>query len=192
MKEIAARPPVLKTDRLLLRCPVVSDIEAILDYYERNRAHLAPFEPVKPSAFYTYSYWERQIRHFSREFDRGEAVRFFFFPRRNGKDIVGYASFSQIHRRVAQYCVLGYSVSHEYQGQGYMTEGLSEAIRYMFESQNLHRIMANYMPHNRRSGKLLRRLGFDVEGYARDYLFINGQWEDHLLTALINHDWKPG
>jgi ribosomal-protein-alanine N-acetyltransferase len=48
--------------------------------------------------------------------------------------------------------------------------------------------MANYMPANERSGKLLKRLGFTVEGYARDYLFIAGAWQDHVLTSLANRN----
>ncbi|MGN7512099.1 hypothetical protein [Aeromonas salmonicida] len=36
------------------------------------------------------------------------------------------------------------------------------------------------------SAALLERLGFEREGYARDYLMINGRWEDHILTALLN------
>jgi ribosomal-protein-alanine N-acetyltransferase len=51
--------------------------------------------------------------------------------------------------------------------------------------------MASYLPHNQRSGKLLKRLGFVVEGYARDYLLINGLWQDHILTSLTNPNWKP-
>ena len=39
---------------------------------------------------------------------------------------------------------------------------------------------------NERSGAVLRRLGFVPEGYARDYLFIDGAWRDHVLTARIN------
>ena len=46
--------------------------------------------------------------------------------------------------------------------------------------------MANYLPINERSGRLLKRLGFKVEGYARDYIFINGAWQDHILTAMLN------
>jgi ribosomal-protein-alanine N-acetyltransferase len=67
-----------------------------------------------------------------------------------------------------------------------MQEAMEVAITYVFQNLNMHRIMANYMPHNRRSGNLLRKLGFVVEGYARDYLMINGKWEDHILTSLIN------
>ena len=33
---------------------------------------------------------------------------------------------------------------------------------------------------------LLERLGFEREGFAREYLMINGRWEDHILTSLIN------
>ncbi|KJT55050.1 ribosomal-protein-S5-alanine N-acetyltransferase [Salmonella enterica subsp. enterica serovar Heidelberg str. RI-11-013343] len=41
-----------------------------------------------------------------------------------------------------------------------MFEALTAAIRYMQRTQHIHRIMANYMPHNKRSGALLARLGF--------------------------------
>ena len=67
-----------------------------------------------------------------------------------------------------------------------MYEALKAAIEFMFTTFTLHRIQANYIPRNERSGKLLRKLGFTVEGYARDYLKINGKWEDHILTAKIN------
>ena len=50
--------------------------------------------------------------------------------------------------------------------------------------------MAAYLPHNQRSANLLKRLGFVVEGYACDYLMINGQWQDHILTSLTNRNWK--
>jgi ribosomal-protein-alanine N-acetyltransferase len=61
----------------------------------------------------------------------------------------------------------------------------------MFEQQKLHRIMANYMPSNKRSARLLQKLGFVIEGHAKKYLLINGQWEDHVLTSLTNENWLP-
>jgi ribosomal-protein-alanine N-acetyltransferase len=44
---------------------------------------------------------------------------------------------------------------------------------------------------NERSGRLLERLGFVREGYARDYLLIAGRWQDHILTSLTNTGLKP-
>ena len=46
------------------------------------------------------------------------------------------------------------------------------------------------MPHNVRSAAVLRRAGFTIEGYARDYIRIDGRWADHILTAIVNPDWK--
>jgi ribosomal-protein-alanine N-acetyltransferase len=76
------------------------------------------------------------------------------------------------------------------EGKGLMFEALREAIRYVFVEKRLHRIMANYMPSNVRSANLLKKLGFVEEGYAKEYLLINGRWEDHILTALTNRGWE--
>jgi ribosomal-protein-alanine N-acetyltransferase len=86
---------------------------------------------------------------------------------------------------------VGYSLAESKQGNGYMSEAVSLCVEYIFDELNFHRIVANYMPRNQRSGNLLKKLGFVVEGYARDYLLINGKWEDHILTSLINTHWQP-
>jgi ribosomal-protein-alanine N-acetyltransferase len=52
-------------------------------------------------------------------------------------------------------------------------------------------IVANYRPENPRSSTPARRLGFAPEGLARDYLFIDGAWRDHVLTALVNPRFDP-
>lgn len=71
-----------------------------------------------------------------------------------------------------------------------MFEALEASIKYVFEDLKIHRVMANYMPINTRSAKLLYRLGFIIEGYAENYLLIKGQWEDHILTALSIEQWR--
>ena len=71
-----------------------------------------------------------------------------------------------------------------------MHEALERSIRYVFEELTLHRIMSNYMPVNTRSAKVLERLGFEKEGYAKNYLLINDRWEDHILTALSYERWS--
>jgi ribosomal-protein-alanine N-acetyltransferase len=50
----------------------------------------------------------------------------------------------------------------------------------------LHRVMANYVPENERSARVLEKLGFEKEGYARSCLKIAGKWRDHILTAKLN------
>jgi ribosomal-protein-alanine N-acetyltransferase len=104
----------------------------------------------------------------------------------DGQQMIGACNFSGIIRGAFQACYLGYHIDQSHQGQGLMQEGLEAGIGYMFETQNLHRIMANYIPGNERSARLLERLGFEREGYAKAYLNIAGRWQDHVLTALVN------
>ena len=106
--------------------------------------------------------------------------------------MVGAVSFADIVRGPYQGCKLGDGLAVASEGKGLMTEALECAIPYAFDALELHRITAGYMPHNRRSADVLRRLGFVVEGYARDYLKINGRWGNHILTALVNPSWPAG
>ena len=61
-------------------------------------------------------------------------------------------------------------------------------MQFAFATLRLHRIEAACLPHNEPSIRLLQRVGFQREGYARAYLRINGIWQDHLLFALIETD----
>jgi len=100
--------------------------------------------------------------------------------------MVAACNFTNIVRGPLQACHLGYSVDQAWQGQGLMREVVQTGIAYMFGTLGLNRIMANHMPSNLRSEKLLRALGFEREGHARAYLRIAGRWEDMVLNALVN------
>jgi len=176
----------IKTERLLLRLLEPEETELMLDYVTENREHLRPWEPARSERFFTPEFWRKELVNRQSDFFLGQGVRLaVFFKERPKGPVVGVCNFTDIMKGVFQACFLGYSVHHEYQGRGIMYEALKAATDFMFDIFNLHRIMANYMPRNERSGKLLKKLGFNVEGYARDYLKINGKWEDHILTAKI-------
>jgi ribosomal-protein-alanine N-acetyltransferase len=68
---------------------------------------------------------------------------------------------------------------------------LTGAVSFAFDSLRLHRVEAACLPENQASRRLLLRVGFSEEGYARQYLKINGRWQDHLLFALLDND-PPG
>lgn len=177
--------PLIRTRRLLLKLPPPSMAAQVAAYVTANRVHHAPWSPVFPENYFSQKYWRDRLRLARQEFLRGESLRLFIF-RKNDEEgrVVGSCNFSNIIRGPFQACFLGYMLDKDAVGHGLMQEALHAAIRYVFDEMRLHRIMANYMPRNERSGHVLRRLGFSVEGYARDYLLIAGRWEDHILTAL--------
>jgi ribosomal-protein-alanine N-acetyltransferase len=178
---------------VLLKIPQPNEAQEVASFYLRNKEHLANSGPAYPSGFFEEDYWFANLSRFIDEFNADVSLRLFVFERTHGETggIIGSVGFGGIMRRAAHFCYLGYGLEREKEGQGYMSESLRAAIPYVFDHLNIHRIMANYQPTNIRSGRLLRRLGFVVEGYARDYLFISGVWQDHVLTSLTNRNWRP-
>lgn len=181
----------LITDRLVVRLVYERDAWRMADYYAENRQFLKPWEPYRDESYYTHSGWEARLAMIE-EMHQQQSAFYFALMDEDEKEILGVANYSNVVRGAFNACYLGYSLGDKWQGQGLMYEALTSTTRYMLRVQSLHRIMANYMPHNQRSGNLLARLGFEKEGYAKDYLLIDGQWQDHVLTALTNKNWQPG
>ena len=182
-------PPVLRTERLVLRLAETRDTPAIVRFFTENREHLAPSRPRMEPEFFTPEFWRTQVFAARAEFDGDRSLRLFVFEH-DADEVVGTLNFTSFVRGAAQFCMVGYGLARDREGRGYMTEALRAALAYVFGELNMHRVQANYVPRNERSGRVLRRLGFVVEGYARDYLYLDGQWEDHILTSLTNPDWK--
>jgi ribosomal-protein-alanine N-acetyltransferase len=184
--------PFISSTRLLLRLATKEDVPEIIRYFRKNRGYLAPWVSFWPSNYLTKGFWQEQVEKNLKEFEYDQSLKLFIFKDPNFQEIVGSVNFNGFIRGAAQFCYLGYSLAEIEQSKGYMSEALGAATEYVFEELNMHRIVANYMPHNQRSGKVLKRLGFVVEGYAREYLLINGQWQDHILTSLTNKNWRAG
>ena len=181
---------LIETERLCLGLPEPADAAAIAAYYRENRGHLEPWSPSWPVGFFTEDFWRDQARSVRQDFRTGNAVRMIIALRAQPRRVIGNLSLTQVVRGPAHHCVMGYSLAEEFQGHGYMLEAVRAAVTYAFGELRLHRVSASYMPHNRRSAAVLRRAGFTIEGYARDYIRIEGRWEDHIMTAIVNPDWS--
>ncbi|MBB6157047.1 ribosomal-protein-alanine N-acetyltransferase [Pseudomonas sp. JAI115] len=175
----------LPCQRLTLAILAPEQAELESDFYARNQRHLAPWSPIRTTEYFSTEQIRRRLEVQASAFEAGLAMHFALLTL-DGQQMIGACNFSGIIRGAFQACYLGYHIDHVHQGQGLMQEGLEAGIGYMFDTQNLHRIMANYMPGNERSARLLERLGFEREGYAKAYLNIAGRWQDHVLTALVN------
>jgi ribosomal-protein-alanine N-acetyltransferase len=181
---------MIETERLVIRLAKVEDVPEIIRFYRENRDHLQPFSPAYRPDFLEPATWLDQVRNRAHELEAGAGFRGFLFLRAQPDRIVGNINLTQVYRGAFQSCVLGYNLAAEEEGHGYMTEAVRAAVAFAFDHWGLHRVAANYMPRNARSAAVLERCGFKVEGNAPVYLRINGVWEDHVLTSIINPSWK--
>ena len=185
--------PELESPRLALRLARPGMQGAMARFLGENfPGHLDRWSPPPAPGFFGEAFWAERLAASVDEFHADRAVRFVMQARLAGRappddaPILGTINYTNIVRGAFHACHLGYQVARAHEGRGLMAEALRATNEFMFDVMRLHRIMANFRPENERSGRLLARLGFVREGLARDYLFIDGAWRDHVLTALTH------
>jgi ribosomal-protein-alanine N-acetyltransferase len=176
---------LVETKRLILKTLDGQDAPLVFDYFLRNREFLEAWEPKRSEGFYAEEFQREELRREQDEMEAGRMLRLWIFKK--GEDrIIGSINFSSIVRGAFFSCFLGYRLDKDEEDKGYMTEAIKAGIELMFGEYGLHRIEANVMPGNKRSLRVMEKLGFYNEGYAKKYLNINGVWEDHIHMVLLN------
>ncbi|WP_421724576.1 GNAT family N-acetyltransferase [Bauldia sp.] len=182
--------PTIRGERVLLRVPTLADHPQWAKLREDSRSFLAPWEPVWPADDLTRLAFRRRIRRYQREIRNGTGYPLFIFSP-DGETLLGGLTLSQVQRGVAQSAVLGYWMGLPFAGKGYMSAAVRSLIGFSFDTLQLNRIEAACLPHNTASIRLLERVGFRREGYARRFLCIDGRWQDHVLYGLVRDDPRP-
>lgn len=179
----------IETDQLTLYVPDDSNAQDMVEFLENNRDQFKLCSPNYHDITQA-SFWEKRFSSATANFHNKAGLSLLIKHKDNHKPIIGDINFDGVMRGVFQACFLGFRLDKYYVGKGLMFEALSKAIDIIFNDWQLHRIMANYRPDNSRSGNLLERLNFKQEGFAENYLFIDGEWRDHVLTALTNQNYN--
>lgn len=177
--------PVLSGPRVTLRAPRPGDFEQWHRVRRDSREFLRPYEPRWGESDLTRSVYLARLRRGREEARRGTDYAFFVYLREGGAEtLVGGITLSNIRRRAAQYVNLGYWIGRDHAGKGLMTEAVGIVIPFVFDTLGLHRIHAAFLPGNVASRRVLEKNGFKEEGYAENYLQIDGKWCDHVLFGL--------
>ena len=167
--------------RVLVREPTPGDCEAFISLAEASHGfHAGLASPPREPRRYA-AYLERARR---------DDFAAYLIVRRDDAAVLGSINISQIFRFAFQSAYLGYWIGAPYAGQGYMKEGLALVLTEAFRRLRLHRLEANIQPENTPSIRLVRSLGFRLEGYSPRYLKISGRWRDHERWAILREEWR--
>lgn len=85
---------------------------------------------------------------------------------------------------------VGYWVGVPYWGKGYTTEALTEMIRFGFDDFALQRIFATHFVSNPASGRVMEKVGMQLEGLMRLGISRFGVLSDSMQRAIIKPDWE--
>lgn len=160
----------------------IDDANDMLDYYIRNKEHLRRYEPSRDESFYSLEAQKQILVENYKQFLNGVGACFGIYK---DNKLIGKIQLSSIVFGVFKSGIVGYSMDRVYQGRGYMKEALKILMEYAFKEMGLHRIEASTLLDNVRSQGVLKSSGFMELGVNKKYLFINGQWKDHITFYKI-------
>ena len=154
-----ANTPQLRfnTDRMVVRLAHERDAYRISEYYCENEAFLKPWEPLRDRSHYHPSGWSSRLQLMTDMHRQGTAFHFLLLDQAEN-EVMGWRT--TVMSSAACFTPV-FSVIHweKMAGAALYAGSPEPTLRYMQRQQGMHRIMANYMPHNQRSGQLLARSG---------------------------------
>ncbi len=171
-------------EKTYFRAPIVEDFAAWSALRQSSRDFLEKWEPTWQPDEFLKSAFRQRIRIYNARARDDVAYAFFLFEKKTEK-LVGGLTLSHVRRGVSQSASLGYWIGEPFVRQGFMSDAIGTILRVSGTHFGLHRIEAACLPHNEPSRLLLMKCGFEQEGYAKAYVKIAGNWEDHLLFAKL-------
>ena len=164
------------------------DAEVLADLRRANRAHLEPWEPVRPDTFFTVAGQALSIAAALAEWKAGGRYSFMVCAADEDDRPVGTMTVANVVRGAWRSATLGYWIAEADCGRGHATTATRLAVAFCFAHAGLHRLQAAVLPRNAASARVLEKAGFRREGHALRYLEIAGRWEDHDLYAVTAED----
>jgi len=175
----------LDTPHWLLTAVTPAHAPLFARLHARNGDHFRLAMTIEPGMTEP-GFWEPVLRQQERAFLDGTGLFLVGFHKQAPRPEIGCViSFSGIVHEDLQCCWLGYRLDQALEGRGLMREALDAAIASVFSRYRLHRMMASHQPENLRSAQLLRRVSFGIDGYARDFMLVNGKWRDNVLLSRL-------
>ena len=172
------KPTELKTERLLLRPFRLSDIDDVLEYASDPEWAAFRLRPYDRGAA------ERMVaRALLTSWDK-EAE---FAVVLDGR-VIGRFSLTVDHKH--QTAELGYEIARDVWGKGLATEASAAVCDWGFRAYGLARIDAWADPRNRRSVRVMEKLGMTYEGMHRKYELGRGERVDGVSYAVLRDEWS--
>ncbi|MGW2630701.1 GNAT family N-acetyltransferase [Streptomyces chattanoogensis] len=176
----------IRTERLELRPLRADDFEAVYAYQRLPEVcrylYWGPYEEEESRAAIATKATRTTLR------ETGDILNLAVVLHETGR-LIGDVTFvltSTEHRQGG----IGYVFHPEHSGHGYATEAGRALLQLGFDDLQLHRIQAELDGRNTASARLLERLGMRREGHLRENEFLDGEWADEVIYAMLAREWR--
>ena len=174
----------LSTDRLFLRPVTILDAETLYNY--RSDAVTNQYQGWIPK---TIDDAQNFISKVSEKIDEYDTWFQFAIISKVDGELVGDIGihFFDVDRYQLE---IGCTLAKSHHGKGFASEALVATIDYLFEDLNKQRITCSIDPQNQASIKMVERLGFRKEAHFKQSIYVDGEWYDDVVYAILKDEWK--
>lgn len=174
----------IETERLVLRPIYESDLDDVFEYSkEENVGPNAGWPPHKTK--------EETFAIMQEIFIEKENI--FGIVRKDTNKLIGSVGLVKDPKRVNKKALMiGYAIGSKHWGNGFMTEACNGLLQYAFDILNVSLISAYCYPFNKRSQRVIEKLGLSYEGMLlQAEELYNGEIADNLCYSLLKENFKP-
>ena len=180
------RLPVLRTKRLVLRRPRLSDAEDLVALL--NDKAVRAFIPDMPAPYERRDalQWLRRAQGPPRPTPTGPS-----HPRHiemDGRMVGGISLRWNAPNKSGD---IGYWIGRPYRGQGIATEAARALVDHAFSSLGAQRLWAMAVVENQASREVLESCGMRLEGIQRSHQIIGRRRVDLAIYAILRSDRRP-
>ena len=175
----------IRTERLILRRPQLSDAEAA--YQRRSLPEVARFQDWEMP--YTRERAEQSMAK-AAAMDGpvdGEGWSITVIDAAMPERILGDMYVETKWSGRSGY--FGYTFHPDFWGQGYATEAAEAVVRYLFIDLGVSRIESSLHPDNPPSARVLEACGLIFEGLTRQSYWVGDECSDDMLYGMTRADW---
>lgn len=183
---LSLSPRIVVDSELVLQAIQPDDAETLFALVEKNRLHLRKWLPWLD--FNTeVAHSENFIREARAEASAQKGLVTTIRYRGQHCGIIGFNSILSLHR----ICEIGYWLDADHQGLGIMTRATRAMVDYAFTDLDMNKVGISAAEKNMQSRAIPERLGFVIEGTARDAEWLYDHYVDLVRYAMLRADW-PG
>lgn len=168
-----------------LRTLEVSDAQAFFDVTRKNNVHLRQWLGWLDDDK-TVADTEKYIIESNKRFENHEGLDVGIFFENQQVGGIGLFPWDTANKKTS----IGYWLAEDFQGKGIMIDSLKVMIEYAFKEMKLHRIEVTVATENTKSSALPKKLGFTLEGIARDGSWLYDHFVNLEVYSLLATEWN--
>jgi RimJ/RimL family protein N-acetyltransferase len=185
VEDIELFSPIL-TERLELRPLTPDDAECLFAY--RSDPNVAKYQGWQPRTLIQTREFINKLSDVAPD-TPGTWFQCALVHRASG-ELVGDCGLHFVKDDLKQ-CEIGITVSRSHQRNGYASEAVHAALEYLFVGLSKHRVFASIDPRNTSAIELFKRVGMRQEAHFVESLWLNEEWVDDLIFAMLDREWRP-